>query len=124
MNNYIKKFPNKPSFVQEGFNGYTSNLDCKNISITFEDVHKGHDKYALNTTSYSIYYVIDGNGVFKIDKELCEVTKGDLIEIPPKTEFVFKGEMKLLLIMNPPFAMENDIAGKDNDLYLIKQLKK
>lgn len=124
MNNYIKKFPNTPSFSQEGFDGYTSLLECENLSITREDVHKGHDRYAMNTTSYSIYYVIEGNGTFKIADGLYDVTKGDLIEIPPKTEFVFKGEMKMLLIMNPPFALENDVAGKENDLYLVKKAGK
>ena len=71
----------------------------------------------MNTESYSIYYVTEGRGTFKIAEDLYDVEKGDIVEIPPKTQFVFKGEMKLLLIMNPPFDAENDVAGKINDIY-------
>ncbi len=117
MKNYIKHFPKEPSFKQDGFDGYTSELECKNLSITFEDVYKGHEKYAMNTESYSIYYVTEGRGTFKIAEDLYDVEKGDIVEIPSKTQFVFKGEMKLLLIMNPPFDAENDVAGKINDIY-------
>lgn len=45
------------------------------------------------------------------------VKEGDIIEIPPDTEFVFAGKMKLLLIMNPSFDIKNNIDGKENDLY-------
>lgn len=117
MKNYIKHFSKESNFKQDGLNGYTSELECKNLSISFEDVYKGHEKYAMNTESYSIYYVVEGRGTFKIDEELYDVERGDIVEIPPKTKFVFKGEMKLLLIMNPPFDIKNDVAGEVNDIY-------
>ena len=117
MNEYIKRFPKEASFKQKGFDGYNCNLECKKISITLEDVYKGHEKYAMNTKSYHIYYVAQGSGTFKIGNKMYNVTEGDIVEIPPNTEFVFKGKMKLLLIMNPPFDEKNDITGKENDIY-------
>ena len=117
MKKYIKHFSNEPNFKQDGLEGYTSELECKNLSITLENVYKGHEKYTMNTESYSIYYVIDGKGSFKIGAEIYDVEKNDIIEIPPKTKFVFKGEMKLLLIMNPPFDIKNDVEGEKNDIY-------
>ena len=98
-------------------NGYSLNLENKNISIDIEDVYKGHEKYCTNTVSSHIYYVIEGNGKFKINEEIYLVKEGDIIEIPPNTEFVFAGKMKLLLIMNPSFDIKNNIDGKENDLY-------
>ena len=119
MSKYIKRFSKEPNFTQDGLNGYNCELECKNISITLEDVYKGHEKYAKNIKSYSIYYITEGAGVFKINEEVYEVTKGDIIEIPPNSNFVFKGQMKLLLIMNPPYDIKNDVEGKENDLYNI-----
>lgn len=115
--NYIKKIPELPSFSKGGMNGYSFNLENKNISIDIEDVYKGHERYCTNTVSSHIYYVICGNGKFKINGEIYGVKEGDLLEIPPNTEFVFAGKMKLLLIMNPGFNVENNIEGKENDLY-------
>lgn len=117
MNPYVKHFPDKPSFEQDGFHGYNSKLDCPNISMTFEDVYKGHEKYVKNTKCYYIYYVVEGNGVFRIGDYLYSVCQGDIVEIPPNVEFVFKGKMKLLLVMNPPMDLDCDIVGRENDLY-------
>lgn len=42
---------------------------------------------------------------------------GDIIEIPKNTEFIYIGKMKLLLIMSPAFQANNNVEGKNNDLY-------
>ena len=117
MKEYIKKFSKIPDFKQHGFDGYIAKIDIDNISITFEDVHKGHDKYCTNTKITHIYYVISGHGKFKINDNIYEVQQNDIIEIPANTKFIFAGEMKLLLIMNPKFDKTTEIVGKDNDLY-------
>lgn len=117
MSKYKKRLPIEPSFKQEGLNGYNFNLDCKEISLSVEDVFKGHDKYYKNKESSKIYYVLDGKGIFSINNEKIIVSKGELIEIPANTEYVFAGKMKLLMIMSPAFKPENDVFGKENDLY-------
>ena len=114
---YIKKLPTEPSFMQKGLNGYNYELETKEISITQEDCFKGHDKYHKNICSSKIYYCIDGKGKFKVAGEIINIEKGDLIEIPKNTEFVFAGNMKLLLIMTPAFRPQDGIDGKENDLY-------
>jgi mannose-6-phosphate isomerase-like protein (cupin superfamily) len=114
---YIKKLPFSPSFKQKGLNGYNFDLYTKEISISVEDCFKGHDKYHTNVYSQKIYYVLDGEGRFKINGKEIKVKKDDLIEIPKNTEFVFAGKMKLLLIMSPAFRPQDGIDGKDNDLY-------
>ena len=117
MNKYVKKCPKTPSFKQDGFNGFSFNLNNPNYSIDIEDVYKGHEKYCKNLISTSIYYVISGSGVFKINSEKYDVSEGDLIEIPPHNNFVFAGKMKLLLIMTPSFENNEEVVGEKNDLY-------
>lgn len=118
MGDYIKRFPKEPSFVQDGLNGFVCPLQNSIIgNLTLEKVHKGHDRYYTNTENTLIYYVIVGQGKFKIKEKVYEVQQGDIIEIPANTEFVFAGQMELLLIMNPKFNIECEINGKENDLY-------
>lgn len=117
MNNYVKRPYKEPSFKRDGFDGYIIDLVNENISITYEKVYKGHDKYCTNTKINHIYYVISGKGKFKIDGDIYEVDKGDIIEIPANTKFIFAGEMELLLIMNPKFDKSTEIIGEENDLY-------
>lgn len=116
-NKYIYKLSDKPSFEQNGLKGYNYSLGLEAISVSVEDCFKGHDKYHTNSYSKKIYYVIDGNGKFSINGEIFEVHKEDLIVIPPNTEFVFVGKMRLLLIMNPAFRPQDGKDGRDNDLY-------
>lgn len=115
---YVKKCPQRPSFIQNGLSGYSYDIRTKLVSIDIEDVHKGHDRYYKNLISTTIYYVISGLGIFKINGELYDVQEGDVVEIPANTEFVFAGEMKLLVVMTPPFNASNGVSGADNDLYI------
>ena len=115
---YIKKIPSEPSFVQNGLNGFSCEMINKNISIDIEDVYKGHERYCKSFISTFIYYVIEGKGIFKIENNKYNVEQGNIIEIPPNTEFVFAGKMKLLLIMNPPFNKNTKVDGAYNDLYI------
>lgn len=117
MSKYVKKLSNEPSFRRDGFDGYIAKIENENISITYEKVYKGHDKYCTNTKITHIYYVISGKGKFKIDGDIYEVEKGDIVEIPAGIKFIFVGEMELLLIMNPKFNCDGEIVGEDNDLY-------
>lgn len=114
---YIKNLSKEPSFKQQGLHGYNYELECKGISLTVEDCFKGHDRYHTNSYSSKIYYVLDGKGKFKLNGKIYDVKKDDLIEIPPNTKFVFAGKMKLLLIMNPAFRMQDGKDEELNDLY-------
>jgi len=116
-NKYIFKLPKDASFEQNGLKGYTYNLDLKEMSFSIEDVFKGHDRYCTNIRSTHYYYVVDGEGKFSINDDIYNVKKDDFVVIPPNNNFCFAGEMKLLLIMNPAFREQDDIKGKENDLY-------
>lgn len=117
MSKYIKKLPTEPHFQQQGLTGYNFDLECKDISLSYEDVFKGHDTYDKNDYSSKIYYVLEGEGTFVINNEKMQVKKGDVVEVPKGANFVFAGKMKMLLIMSPAFRLGDDIRGEENDLY-------
>ncbi len=114
---YIKRISETPSFSKKGIDGYNLNLENKNLEINIIDSYKGHEKYCTNKLSTHIYYILSGNGKFKINGNIYDVRIGDFVEIPANTEFVYSGKMKMILIMNPPFNENNNIDGKENDLY-------
>ena len=68
-------------------------------------------------TSKQINVNKESNGKFRIDGDIYNVEKGDIVEIPAGIKFVFAGEMELLLIMNPKFNRDGEIVGEKNDLY-------
>lgn len=114
---YIKKVPKEPNFKQKGLSGYCYPLDSKEISITLEDCFKGHDKYCKNPKHTMFYYILEGDGVFSINGTPKKVEQGDIVEIPANTEFVFKGNMKVLFINTPAYQKGDCIEEKENDLY-------
>jgi len=108
--------PTKPSFTQAGLKGYTFPTETDGIQISVENVTRGHDRYATELKTTTIYYVVNGEGTFRVDDEFT-VAVGDLVEILPGTEFVFAGKMQLILIHLPGFKKEFNVVGRPNDLY-------
>jgi len=114
---YIKELPKEPTFVQNGLKGYKFNLNSKQLEVSLVDCFKGHDKYCKDIGSTLVYYVLDGEGQYVVNGDKFSVKKGDVVEVPVNTEFVYAGNMKLILIMTPGFKPENNIEIKNNDLY-------
>jgi mannose-6-phosphate isomerase-like protein (cupin superfamily) len=117
MSKYKKTLPTEPTFVQNGLVGRQFPLETKEIEVYSIESTIGHDRYATNKVSDHLYYVISGEGRFKVGNDLFPVSAGDFLEIPAGTEFVFAGKMNLLLIQHPGFLPENHIDGKENDLF-------
>ena len=51
---------------------------------------------------------------FDIDNQKHEVSPGSFIEVPPNVEYTYSGQMKLLLIMSPPWFEGNEEITKPN----------
>lgn len=120
MKEYIKKFPDKPTFSKEGyFDGYILSEKNLGVEVDYIDMHKGHEFYQIETKCTHFYYIIEGSGVANINNEIYAIEKGDTIEIPIQTEFAFKGNLKMIEIMSPPFTEDLYNTHKDtrkNDL--------
>lgn len=117
MNSYIKKFPKNPDFEQKSFfKGYYLSKGNLGVEVDYIDMITGHQYYQEETESIHIYYILDGTGIADINGKIYNIESGDIIEIPINTEFAFKGKLKMIEIMNPPFNSKTHIDTKKNDL--------
>ena len=46
---YVKKRPSEPTFSQKGMDGFSYELNNKNVSIDLEKSYIGHEKYCTNS---------------------------------------------------------------------------
>lgn len=117
MNNYIKKFPKIPDFERNGyFKEYYLSDGKLGTEVDFIDMMVGHEYYQKETESIHIYYILEGTGIANINGSMYQIESGDTIEIPANVEFAFKGKMKMIEIMNPPFNTNTHIDTRKNDL--------
>lgn len=116
MNKYIKKFPKLPDFGQDNFfSGYYLSDGKLGVEVDYIDMITGHQYYQKETESIHIYYILEGEGLANIEDEIYEIAQGDTIEIPVNTEFAFKGKLKMIEIMNPPFDPNTHIDTRKKD---------
>ena len=117
MNSYIRKIASVPDFEQKGyFKGYNLCTGELGVEVDYIEMESGHQFYQKESKSIHIYYVLEGFGIASIDGEKYNIEKGDTIEIPIGIEFAFKGNMKFIEIMNPPFEPSTHIDTRKNDL--------
>lgn len=100
---YVKNISDNSTFSKNGFSVFLPKIDNDEISICFVDVEKERDNYCLLDNSTLFYYIINGNGEFEINDYIIPVTTNDLIEIPPKNKFSYKGTLKMLEIQSNSF---------------------
>jgi len=112
-NNYIKNLSKEIDFSKNGFSINLPKIENKDISICFVETKNGRDNYCMLDISTMFYYIIEGNGFFIINNEQCSVTKGDLVEIPPKHKYTYTGQLKMLEIQTPAFN-PNDVHEYTN----------
>lgn len=84
--------------------------------MDYIDMLDGHEFYQKEVESIHLYYILEGSGKANINGGIYELKTGDTIEIPINTEFAFKGKMKMIEIMNPPFNPNTHIDTRKKDL--------
>lgn len=113
---YVKKFPKEVSFEKGNFfKGYKLSEEL-GVEVDYIDMMSGHEFYQTESESIHIYYILEGSGKASINGDIYEIESGDTIEIPINTEFVFKGKLKMIEIMNPPFNPDTHVDTRKNDL--------
>src|SRR5262249_11075897 len=112
---YTYSRPTLPSFDGKGLFGYTFGpLQHKDLEIYYIEVEKGHDTFMVSKRITRVYYVLDGTGYFTIGDRRHDVRRGMLVEVPPKVEYSYSGEMKLIAVSNPRWFSGNDRYTKWN----------
>lgn len=84
-------------------------IDFKRVSVS-----EGHFEEFKNT-SWFIYYVLEGSGVFVLNDEQVSVKQGDVVSIPPNTRIYYFGKLELTLTVTPPWKAENETHIRDVD---------
>jgi chemotaxis methyl-accepting protein methylase/mannose-6-phosphate isomerase-like protein (cupin superfamily) len=112
---YTHSLPSLPTFDGKGLFGYTYGpLQQKDLEIYYIEVEKGHDTFMVSKKITRVYYVLSGSGFFTIGDRRHDVRAGMLVEVPPKVEYSYSGEMKLIGISRPRWFNGNDRHTKWN----------
>lgn len=96
----------KGKIEKDGYKVSLLNIDYKDISICIVDIKKNRETYCKIKNSPIYYYIIEGEGIFFIEEEIC-VKSGDLIEIPQNVKYTYNGNMKMLEIIPKSFEKLN-----------------
>ncbi len=107
-NRYVFSEPNSFDFDIDGHRGKffkTNSPLTQHLIIEVDD--RLRIAYKEQEAEYN-YYILKGEGIFLLDDEEFVVRDGDLISIPPKTKFSYKGRMKMLLINTPHYSKEKE----------------
>lgn len=112
---YTYKLPTVASFTGKGLLGHAFGpLNQKDLEIYYVSVEKGHDVFMVSKKITRTYYVLSGNGYFTIDGRKYDVEPGMLVEVPPKVEYCYSGQMKLIVLSKPRWFSGNDTFTKWN----------
>lgn len=112
MPNHVFPEPQVDSFNRVGVRGKifeTKSLTTKTQVLIIE-TQTGHQTTIIEKACDFSYYILEGSGLFIINgtEEPCRV--GDLVVIPAGTKFTYKGRLKMLLNVTPPFTPEQEVT--------------
>ena len=107
---YVFHLPKKYSFEKVGIRG--KNFDTKNLTdkakFAIIETENGHQTKIREKECTFFYYILEGQGSFKIEDKTEECQKGDLVIIPKNTVFKYSGKMKMLLVTIPWWYPEQE----------------
>jgi len=110
---FIHHLPEKPSFSRPGATGYKFPIVGEAVEIDYIDSSSGHGGKVVSDEITHFYYILSGGGEFIINNQVHEVTEGELVEILPHHSFDYRGRMKMILMLNPPFEPSKVREVKD-----------
>jgi mannose-6-phosphate isomerase-like protein (cupin superfamily) len=110
MGKHIITKPQQESFNKVGVKGFIFPTDelTKKTEFVLIETDEGHESTIIENSCDFSYYVLSGKGYFLINEEKEECAEGDLIVIPSGTRFTYKGTLRMLLNVTPPFFPEQE----------------
>jgi mannose-6-phosphate isomerase-like protein (cupin superfamily) len=112
---YIHTLSNSPTHVHGGISVHNFGpLLHKALEVQYVNVHQGHDMFQISKEVTRIYYILCGTGYFTIDKAKYHVRENMLVEVPPKVEYSYSGNMKLIILSTPRWSRGNDRSTRWN----------
>jgi len=110
---YVYTFQSSASFNGNGPVGYILYnfpplLRQKDLEVYYIDVQKGHDTFMVSKKITRTYYILSGSGYFTIANRRYDVVPEMLVEVPPKVEYSYSGQMKMIALSRPRWFNGND----------------
>jgi SAM-dependent methyltransferase len=106
---YVYALPSATSFDGDGLFGYNFGpLKQNDVEVYYIEVTHGHDTFMISKKITRTYYILSGTGYFTIANDKYEVGPGMLVEVPPKVEYSYSGQMKILAFSKPRWFGGND----------------
>ena len=108
----ILKLSAATKIALDGFTAYlyNSKKDSPNLSAVYVDCHSHHARVAVKS-SIRAYFVIDGTGEFDLGPDTYRVGPSDLVIIPPRTPYAYRGRMKLFEVNTPATDASDETAA-------------
>jgi mannose-6-phosphate isomerase-like protein (cupin superfamily) len=110
MKSHVLKTPQKYSFEKVGIKGkiFPVSEVTPKTGVCLIETNAGHESTIIEHKCDFIYYILEGNGYFKINDQKENLTQGDLVVIPAGSKFHYVGMLKMLLITTPAFYPEQE----------------
>jgi mannose-6-phosphate isomerase-like protein (cupin superfamily) len=92
-------------------------LQNEELEILYVHVRQGHDTFTISEKVTRLFYVASGRGHFIIAGQRYHVCEGVVVEVPPKTEYSYSGNMELVIFSTPRWFRGNDRStGRNPDV--------
>ncbi len=115
INQYVFTEPTSITFDKVGIKGriLTSSEISPKTEFLLVNTEKGHQTSIIEHECDFTYYVLSGEGYFLVEDQKYSCETGNLIIIPKNTKFTYKGKLKMLLVVTPPFFPEQEETIND-----------
>ena len=80
---------------------YNTKEQCINAAVVYQETEIGHSEEFYHEKSAFIYYIIEGEGKWIIEDVEYDVEAKDVVIVPPRKKFYFKGNLKQVCVTAP-----------------------
>jgi mannose-6-phosphate isomerase-like protein (cupin superfamily) len=107
---YAFEEPAAYSFDKVGIKGKIFPIEdlVKSTEFVLIDTDSGHETVIRENRCDFTYYVLKGEGAFIVEGISYPCKQGNLVVIPAGKSFQYKGKLKLLLNVTPPWQEDQE----------------
>ena len=107
---YAIKEPSSYTFEKVGIKGkvFPIKTITQKSGVCFIETENGHSTVIVNDICDVFYSILKGKGYFEINGKKENFSKTDLIVIPARSKFTYKGKCKMLRFTTPAFYPEQE----------------
>ncbi|MBN1294012.1 MAG: cupin domain-containing protein [Candidatus Latescibacteria bacterium] len=95
---------------------YNGKAECRHAAVVYQETVKGHAEEFYHSKSAFIFYIIEGSGTWIIEGKEFPVETTDVVIIPPRKKFYYKGNLKQICITTPSWEERFEHHVRDVEL--------